>query len=81
LNVVGDSKNTIRYFVTKYSPKDVGLKIQVECIRISFLNLNVQLYHVYRQINIEADAMENKPIGLTPSLLGIDAIQHVVTPL
>jgi hypothetical protein len=64
----GDSKNTIRYFVTDSSPIDASLNIFIECIRISLLNLNVQFYHVNRQNNTKVDAMENKAIGIAPGL-------------
>jgi hypothetical protein len=47
LNSVGDSKNTIRYFVLISSPKDTGLKNLFERIRKSFLGIKVHFYHIY----------------------------------
>jgi ribonuclease HI len=80
LYIVGDSKNTIHYFVSSSSPKDIGLNKLVELIRISLLNLKVQLFHIYYHHNAEADAMANKAIGLNPNHLGMDGEEHVVNP-
>jgi ribonuclease HI len=80
LNIVGDSKNTTRYFVFGSSSKDIGLKILVEHIKIFLLNLKVQFFHVYHDHNSEVDAMENRVIGLAPGLMWVDGIGFVVTP-
>jgi hypothetical protein len=78
---VGDSKNTIRYFVTRSSPKYVGLKVLVERIDTSLINLNVQFFHLYFQNNIDEDAMVNRAIGLALGLLGVYIVECFVTPL
>ena len=62
LNIVGDSKNAIHYFVSSSSPKDIGLKNLVERIRISLLNLKDQFFHIYHLHNVEAVAMVNMAI-------------------
>jgi hypothetical protein len=77
---VEDSKNTIIYFVTGYSPKDDGLKVLVECIGISLKNVNAQLFHVYSKNNIEVDVMANRAIGLSPCLLGFFGEECFDTP-
>jgi ribonuclease HI len=71
LNIVGDSKNTIRYFVTRSNPKEIKLKILVERIRLSLSNISVQYFHILRGNNKEADKMVNRAIGLAPGSLGV----------
>jgi len=71
LNIVGDSKKTIRYFVSGYFPKDVGLKALVEHIKIYLETLIVQFFHVLRKNNTKLDEMANRAIGLSPGLLGV----------
>jgi hypothetical protein len=80
LDIVGAPKNTIRYFVLVSSMKDIGLKKLVEHIRISLLNLKVQLFRVYHQHNSEENEMTNKAIGLAHGLMGVDGVESVVTP-
>jgi ribonuclease HI len=80
LNIVGDSKNTIRYFVTGSTPKDVGLKALIERIWISLSNLSVQFFHILRENNKEVDEMANRAIGLAPGSLGVCGVVRFVTP-
>jgi hypothetical protein len=41
MNIVGDSKNTIRYFVVGTDPKEASLKILIERIWLSLTNLSI----------------------------------------
>jgi hypothetical protein len=80
LNIVGDSKNTIRYFVTRSTPKDVGLKVLIERIWISLSNLSIHFFHILRENNKESDEIANRAIGLAPSSLGVSGEVNFVTP-
>jgi hypothetical protein len=70
MNIVGDSKNTIRYFVIRTDPKEASLKSLIERIRLSLTNLSVQFFHILRENNKEGDEMANRAIGLAPGSLG-----------
>jgi ribonuclease HI len=71
LNIVGDSKNTIRYFVIGSNPKEIKLKSLIERTRLSLSYIFVQFFHILRENNKEADEMANKAIGLAPGSLGV----------
>jgi ribonuclease HI len=71
LNIVGDSKNTIRYFVTGSNPKEIKLKSLVERIQLSLSNISVQYFHILRENKKEADEMDKRAIGLAPGSLGV----------
>jgi hypothetical protein len=66
--------------VTSSSPKDIGLKVLVECIRLSLLNLNARFYHVYRSNNFEADVMDNRAIGKDLGIMGVYGVECMVIP-
>jgi len=71
MNIVGDSKNTIHYFVIGYDPKDVNINILIERIHISLSNLSVLFFHILRENNKEAHEMDNRAIRLAPGSLGV----------
>jgi hypothetical protein len=80
LNIVGDSKNTIRYFVTGSDRKDLGLKVLIGHIRINFSSLSTQFFHVLRENNTLVNEMDNKAIGLAPGSLWINGEEILAPP-
>jgi hypothetical protein len=62
------------------SQKDIGLKVLVECMSLSLLNLNVQFFHVYRYKNSAADEMANHVIGKAHRLMEVNGIEQMVSP-
>jgi hypothetical protein len=82
LNIVGDSKNTIIYFVTRSTPKDGGLKVLFERIQNSLSNLSIQFFHILRENNKKDDEMANIAIGLAPGSLWVSGeVNFVIFPL
>jgi hypothetical protein len=71
LNIVGDSKNTIIYFITDSNPKEIKLKSFLERIQLSLSNILVQYFHILRGNNKEGDEMVNRAIGLASGSLGV----------
>jgi hypothetical protein len=80
LNIMGDSKNIIRYFVYGSSPKDPRLNVLIECTCISLSNIFVQFFHLFRKDNTVVDEIANKAIGLSPVSLGVIGEVHFETP-
>jgi hypothetical protein len=72
LNIVGDSKNTIRYCVAGSEMKDLGLKSLIGRIRIILNLFSFHFFHVLRENNLQANEMDNKAIGLAPLSLWIN---------
>ena len=81
LNIVGDSKNTIRYFVIGSNLMDIKLKSLIERTRLSLSYIFVQFFHILRENNKEVDEMANKTIGLALDSLGVfGKVRHVTPP-
>jgi ribonuclease HI len=80
LNIVGDSKNTIHYFIKASSPRDIGLKNLVDHIRFSLQSFKAQFYHIFRHHNKVVDALANKAIGLAPGHMGVNGVVCVIYP-
>jgi ribonuclease HI len=51
ITIVGDSKNTIRYFVLGYAPKDAKLKRIIERTKLLLTATQAQFFHILRENN------------------------------
>lgn len=80
LNIVGYSKNTIRYFIKASSPKDTSLKNLVDRIGTSVQGFQAQFYHIFRHNNIAVDTLANKAIGLASGHMEVNGEVLVVPP-
>lgn len=77
LNIVCDSKNTIRYFVTGSDPRDLSLKVLINRIRLNLSSLFVQFFHILQENNTPANEMANKAIEPTPGSLWISGVENI----
>jgi hypothetical protein len=80
LNIVGDSKNTIRYFIKASSPKGTSLDNLVDRIRKSLRGLQAKKFHILCDHNTIMDSLANKAIRLAPGHMGVNGSVLVVSP-
>jgi ribonuclease HI len=80
LNIVGDSKNTIRYFIKASSPKETSLENLVDRIRKYLQGLQAHFFHILHHHNTVVDSLANKAIGLAPGHMGVNGMVLVVPP-
>jgi hypothetical protein len=78
---VGDSKNTIRYFVLGSAPKDAKLQRIIERTKLLLTTSQAQFFHILRENNREVDGMENREIGMAPGSLRVQGCVIFDTPL
>jgi len=71
LDIMGDSKNTIRYFFIGSKRKEIKLKSLAERIQLSLSNIAVQYFHILRENKKEAYEMDKRAISLAPGFLGV----------
>jgi hypothetical protein len=77
LNIVGDSKNIIHYFVSGSVPKDDGLKALIECTRIILSSCSVKYFHILWENNKATNEMANRAIGKAPGSLWINGAESL----
>ena len=80
ISIVGDSKNTIRYFVKGSAPKDAKIKRIIERIRLLLASTSTDVFHILRENNREADKMANRAIGMAPGSLQVQGSVKFVAP-
>jgi hypothetical protein len=80
LNIVGDSKNTIRYFVSGSIPRYDSLKVLIECSKLTLSSYLVQFYHIIRENNKETNEMANCVIDKDPGSLWISGDERITHP-
>jgi hypothetical protein len=80
MNIVGDSKNIIRYFVSGLVPKDDGLKALIECTRITLSSCSVKFFHILRENNKATNEMANHAIGKALDSLWINGVESLAPP-
>jgi ribonuclease HI len=80
LNIVGDSKNTICYFIKTPPPKETSLDNLVEHIKHSLQGIQSHFFHILCHHNSVADSLANKAIGIAPGHIGVNGKVLVVPP-
>jgi ribonuclease HI len=80
LITMGDSKNTIRYFVTSFDPKDISLEVLIGRIRLNLSSLSSQFFHVFQENNTSVDEMANKAIRLALGSSWINGEKSLAPP-
>jgi ribonuclease HI len=80
ITIVGDSKNTIQYFIKGSSPKDIKIKRIIERIRLLLTNIPAKFFHILRENNQEADKLVNKEINMALGSLRVQGQVNFVAP-
>jgi len=80
LNIVGDSKNIICYFIKTPLPKETSLDNLVECIKHSLQGIQPHFFHILCHHNTVANSLAKKENGIAPSHIGVDGKVLLVPP-